>query len=116
MLHMLDDINNMIGPDDESPSIEWLEHQFTSSNCRSLQNEKYYVRINVTRKTQKHTIIKENVDGHYANACLKAVRKFGIDHKENTACVPHDDKNKIKIGAPDEPLALSHNKAMLCTH
>ena len=49
---------------------------------------------------QKHIIIKENVDGHFSNSCLKAVRKFGIDHKENAKMMVRDDKNKMKVGAP----------------
>ena len=106
--HLLEEVSAMLGPDYKAPSREWLEFQFTSNNYRALMNERYFGRINITRKIQKHTIIKENVDGHFSNACLKAVRKFGIDHKENTAMITRDDKNKIKVGAPGEPLALSH--------
>jgi len=106
--HMLQEVSAMLGPDDEAPCRQWLEFQFTSNNFRALLNERYFGRINICRKIQKHTIIKENVDGHFSNAILKAVRKFGIDHKENTKMIVRDDKNKMKVGAPGEPLALSH--------
>ena len=48
------------------------------------------------------------MDGHYSNVCLKAMKKFGIEHKSNTIHIMWDDKNKIKFGAPGEPLAQSH--------
>ena len=106
--HMKEDIGSLLGPDDKSPCEEWIAAQFTSNNNRILQNERYYGRINVSRKIQKHTIIKDNVDAHYSNACLKSVRKFGINYKENTIFISWDDKNKMKFGAPGEPLAQSH--------
>ena len=98
--HVLEDVGALLGLDDPTPCEEWLAAQFASNKCRVLQNERCFGRIKVVRKTQKHTIIKENIDGHYSNACLKSVRKFGIEHERNAMFVAWDDKNKMKFGAP----------------
>ena len=105
---MKEDAGALLGPDDPIPCEEWLATQFASNNCRILMNEQCFGRIDVVRKIQKHAIIKHNADGHYSNACLKAARKFDIEHESNAICVALDDKNKMKFGAPGEPLALSH--------
>ena len=102
---MLEDVKVLIGPDDPAPCKEWLAYQFTFNNCRAIQNERYFGRINIVRKIQKYTIIKENIDSHYSNAVLKGVRKFGIEHINNTLFILLDNKNKMKFGAPGEPLA-----------
>ena len=86
----------MLSPNNKALSREWLEFQFTSNNYRALMNEWYFRRINITRKIQKHTIIKENIDRYFSNTCLKAVRKFRIDHKENTTMIARDDKIRLK--------------------
>ena len=95
---MLEDAGILLGLDNLIPCEEWLRTQFTSNNYRISMNKRYFGWINVTRKIQKHTIIKYNVDGNYLNACLKAVRKFGIEYKSNTIYITWNDKNKMKFG------------------
>ena len=105
--HMKRDVESRLGPDEVAPCDEWLAAQFTPNKSRSLLNEKMYGRIDVVRRIQKHTIVKENVDGHFSNACLKNVRKFGMLHKEHTTYIVMDDKCLMKVGSPGYPLALS---------
>ena len=73
-----------------------------------MQNERWFGRMNAIRKMQKYAIIKDNIDGHCSNACLKSVRTFGIEHKKHAMFMPWDDKNRMKFGAPGEPLAQSN--------
>ena len=107
ILHVLEDVSLLMGPDDPIPSLGWTEAQFTSNHCRVLMNERHCGRIKIARKAQKHTIVKENIDGHCSNAWLKGVRNFGVDHKNNALCISWDDKNKMKLGSPRYPLAMS---------
>ena len=60
------------------------------------------------RVCQSHTKVKDHIDSYYANAQAKIVRglflNYGMRFCKMWSC---DDKNKIKLGAPGEPLALA---------
>ena len=71
-------------------------------------NEKYYGRIEMVRMIQKHTIIKDNIDCHYANSVCVAARAFYILFSNLFMYISRDGKNKIKVGTPNELLAMTN--------
>ena len=82
--------------------------QFTTNNCRALHNERNYGYINIVRRVQKHTIVKDDVDDHFSIVYLKGIRKFSILYKNKTTYIFFDDKYHIKVGLPGYHLAISH--------
>jgi len=90
------------------PKRHWVSLQFLPSNCRALSSPKYTAKVPMKRMIQRHTIVKDHADGQYCNALLRNVRtvlkRLGV---KVYSCCATDDKNKVKIGPPGEPLALA---------
>ena len=64
----------------------------------------------ILRIAQKYTVINNNFTRYYLNIYLKSMRKFGIEYKINTQYITSDNKNKIKLDAPREPLVIAKLK------
>ena len=107
---LVDDIASMLPEHVATPSAQMVGWQFTTNNYRHLKVQKYYGRFDVVRKVQSHTITKCNVDARHANANCRTVRGWFIRNKHFTKFVSRDDKNKIKVGSPGDPLALANTR------
>ena len=104
----IDEVAQLLPPETPIPGPHWVLLQFTPANCRAKRNEKLSNRIPMKKLCQRHTIVKDHVDGHYSNAQAKIVRNaFKMLTSKNCLYWSCDDKNKLKIGPPGEPLALA---------
>ena len=110
---MKEELDKIVGPDVAVPCESFFAQQFTTNLTRLINTSKYYHRIDIVRKVQKQTIVKYNVDNRYANTQAKIARKWFIHNSEHTIYISRDDKNKIKVGTPGEPLALAQKKRMI---
>lgn len=59
---------------------------------------------------------KEHCDSHYAAAIIRYMRKFSIKFVNYTTFVCLDDKHRVKVGEPGNPLAAAERGRRVLVH
>lgn len=90
--------------EDLVPSRHLLHLQFLPSNSRLLRSGCYTGRFNVQRKIQRRILHLDHVDAHYGNKLLQYMRSFALRYNGNCMFISADDKARIQIGRPGQPL------------
>ena len=89
----------------EVPSYSWFLLQFWPCNRSTSAIMHHTGRLKVRRVVQSRALRKTNVDGHYARAVYKFLRKRAIKHRLSCVFLSADAKCKISVGEPGYPLA-----------
>ena len=103
--------------DEGIPSLSWFRFQFWPKNPYTHSALNYTGRLAIRYMVQQRNIRKFSEDDHYCNALYKYAREIAIRFKDFTAFISTDDKNKIKVGEPDCPIAaVTRGKKVLVAH
>lgn len=87
------------------PSLDWVALQFQprSSQCHSAL--KYTGRLNVRYCLQARQLRSVHEDDHYCLALFKMERAMAVEHRTVSTFVCLDDKAKVPIGEPGQPIS-----------
>ena len=77
----------------------------------------YTCRLKVRYMVQQRNIRKYSEDDHYCNTLYKYASEMTIQFKEHTSFLSTDDKDKIKVGEPNCPIAgVTRRRKVLVAH
>ena len=98
------------------PSLEWVRLQFWPKSKQSMTSMHYTGRLNVKFMVQRRQWRKHHDDAHYAAAIFRYQREFSVKFHDwiNFVCV--DNKHKIKVGDPGNPLAAVERGRRVLVH
>ncbi len=89
------------------PSQEWLRLKFWPKSTHSKVSCHYTGRLNVKFCVQRRQWRLQHEDSHYAAAIFRYEREFLLKFRDQSTFVCLDDKHRVKIGNPGEPLAAT---------
>lgn len=89
------------------PSQEWLRLQFWPKSTQSKASCHYTGRLNVRFAVQRRQWRLEHEDSHYAAGIFRYEREFLLKFRDHSVFVCLDDKHRVKVGDPGEPLAAT---------
>ncbi len=88
-------------------SQEWLRLQFWPMSTHSKVSCHYTGRLNIKFCVQRRQWRLQHEDSHYAAAIFRYEWEFLLKFRDQSTFVCLDDKHRVKIGDPGEPLAAT---------
>lgn len=98
------------------PSLEWIRLQFWPKSSQSKQSCHYTGRLDVKFAIQRRQWRHEHIDAHYAAATFRYEREFAIKFRDHCTLACLDDKHRVKVGDPGEPLAAVDRGRRVLVH
>ena len=87
------------------PSHSWFRFQFWLKNPYTHHALNYISRLKIHYMIQQRNVRKHNKDVHYCNTLYLYTREMILAFKEFSTFISTNDKNKIKVGEPNCPIA-----------
>lgn len=87
------------------PSEQWVRLQFFPKNPRAKAASQYRSRFKVKMMVQKWQFRLTHPDSHYCAAIFRYMREYAIFYREIAAFISLDDKHRVKVGEPGNPVA-----------
>ena len=81
--------------------------QFWPKNAHAHSSIHYTGCFSVKYMVQARQFRKDHVDSHYGAAVFRYQREFAVQFRDNSAFVSMDDKHKIKVSKPNNPVAAA---------
>ena len=94
-------------PDTLIPCDELIRLQFIPSHRNSRTASNYTSMLQVRKMVQQCQWRKEHKDAHYAVCIFRYVREYALLVCDHAMLVCVDDKHRVKVGEPDNPVAAA---------
>jgi hypothetical protein len=92
-------------PREPVPSEQWVRLQFFPKNPRAKTATQYRSRFKVKMMVQKRQFRFSHPDSHYCAAIFRYMREYAVLNRNISLFVSLDDKHKVKVGEPGNPVA-----------
>ena len=87
------------------PSLDWLALQFQPKTLQSHRARCYTGRLDVRYCLQARQLRSAHEDDHYCLALFRMLREMCFHYRSFSAAVCLDDKAKVPIGEPGQPMS-----------
>lgn len=92
-------------PNEQVPSKQWVCLEFYPENPHTKVSSHYNSRFEGKMMVQKRQFRKDHVDTHYCTAIFRYMQEYAVHYLEVSSFVSLDDKHRIKVGEPGQPVA-----------
>lgn len=103
----IDQVKSICPDNTPVPSIEWLRLQFWPKTAATKKHLHYTGKFNIKFMVQQRQWRYDHPDAHYAAARYRYMREYALILREVCSFVSLDDKHKIKVGEPNNPVAAA---------
>ena len=91
------------------PSFEWFRLQFFPGDIRALSHMRHKGKFPMRLKLQSRTLRKSHEDDLYGRESLNNMKELAVFLKKYCRLIFSDDKTKIPVGEPSEPVAATQH-------